>query len=158
MAVDKHLAYEVDQMCNCLDLLQEVWPAMHGTTPARMAEGTAYFEAALLHMRNLIEFLVRGHSASDDSIGPSDVGLPFYDYGPARSRFAEDMDEDVETTYGRICTYVSHLSRARTFGAPTWALQPLRDVLLDEMRRLAKAAEAAGYELPQVSAALARRL
>lgn len=60
MTWDKHLAYEIRQLCSDLDLLYEIWPAMHGATPSDPVEGVAYFEASLVHARNLIEFLVRG--------------------------------------------------------------------------------------------------
>src|SRR5690349_19511189 len=111
-------------MLDDLALLYRVWPAMHGATPSNLGEGIAYFEAALVHMRNLVEFLVRGPVEHEDSLHPGDFGLRHYDYQGARDRFTAELGEDVDTTYGRICTYVSHLSKARDRAVPSWELQP----------------------------------
>lgn len=156
MSGDQHLAYELDQVREDLNLLYEVWPAMHGATPTHLGDGVAYFEAALVHMRNLLEFLVRGPANHVDSLLPGDFGIPHYNYYAAQQRFVESMGEDSDETYGRICTYVSHLSKARDYGVPSWGLQPLAATLLDEAARFADEAEAAGHAVPQVREALAR--
>lgn len=156
MSADQHLAYEIDQMRDDLDLLYEVWPAMHGATPSNLGPGIAYFEAALVHMRNLLEFFVRGPVDHPDSLFPAEFGLAHYDYAAAEERFADGIGEAVDDTYGRICTYVSHLSTERDRGTPSWKLQPLADMLVEEATRFADAAEAVGCEMPQVRAALAR--
>jgi hypothetical protein len=62
MSDDEHLAYEVRQLRWDLERLYDVWPTLHGATPINLQKGTAYFEAALIHARNFIEFLVRGTS------------------------------------------------------------------------------------------------
>jgi hypothetical protein len=156
MSLDDHLAYEIAQMCDDLDLLLEVWPAMHGATPSNLREGIAYFEAALVHMRNLIEFLVRGPPDHEDSLRPGDFGLSNYDYAAAQNRFSAAIPEGVEGTYGQICTYVSHLSKVRDRDVPSWDLQPLAATLVEEAKRFADAARDAGVELPEVRRALER--
>jgi hypothetical protein len=60
----------------------------------------------------------------------------------------------VETTYHRICTYVSHISKDRDLGVPSWELQPLVDVLLAEAHLFVDEVERDGGEVPEVRAAL----
>jgi hypothetical protein len=146
---DEHLAYEVRELCSDLDLLHPIWPAMHGATPANLEEGTAFFEAALVHARNLLELLVRGPVANDDALTPEDFGIPAWSYAEAAERFEASLEESVEESYARICTYVSHLSRNREPGVPYWELQPLVDQLLEEAGRFVDDAESRGTELPQ---------
>ena len=156
MSYDQHLAYEIDQLRDDIDLLYRVWPAMHGATPTNLGPGIAFFEAALVHIRNLIEFLIRGPVDHPAALQPGDFGLSHYDYAAAAERFSDDMSEGVDETYGRICAYVSHLSKDRDLGVPYWELQPLADVLVEEANRFADAAAAAGHAVPEVRAALDR--
>lgn len=154
MSHEEHLAYEVRQLRWDLERLYAVWPAMHGATPTRMQEGTAYFEAALIHARNLIEFLVRGHSPHDDALTPRDFGQTHYDYEIAARRFEEDIGVSAEDVYARICTYVSHLSRSRDVDTPGWELQPIEASLCDLVADFVDQVESAGAELPLVREAL----
>lgn len=158
MSAEKHLAYEIRQLRWDLERLYEVWPAMHGATPTNMVAGTAYFEAALVHARNLIEFLVRGNSPHPDAIMPKDFGLSRYDFDEAARRFAADMGVDADDVYQRICSYVSHLSSARDLETPSWELQPLEEVLCDLVERFITQVEESGDELPVVREALLEEL
>ena len=154
MSAEEHLAYEVRQLRWDLERLYEVWRAMHGATPTQMVEGTAYFEAALIHARNLIEFLVRDGSTHDDALTVSDFGLTRYVYAEAARRFENDIGAPADDVYGRICTYVSHLSRARDLEVPSWELQPIEASLCDLVERFVEQVEAIGSELPLVREAL----
>lgn len=158
MPWDEHLAYEIDQMCNDMDLLYEYWVASHGATPTDLAEeARPYFEAALVHMRNLLELLVRCPTADPSALWPEDFGARDWDYEAAQHRFVNSMGEPVDYSYGRICSYVSHLSKDRDLGPPKWEPQPLRDVLLAEAQRFLDEVEANGGSLPGVRAILERR-
>ncbi|HUP70313.1 MAG TPA: hypothetical protein VM142_10925 [Acidimicrobiales bacterium] len=154
MTAEKHLAYEVRQLRWDLERLYKVWPAMHGATPTQMVEGTAYFEAALIHARNLIEFLVRDGSAHDDALTVRDFGLTRYDYADAARRFESDIGTSEDVVYSRICTYVSHLSRARDLTVPSWELQPIEASLCNLMQHFVEQVEAIGSEIPLVQKAL----
>ena len=157
MDYDKHLAYEVHELCRDLDRLFEVWPELHGATPMpwEQPDAGAFFEALLVHVRNLIEFLVLGPVKHENALTPADFGLTSHNYDAARGRFADAVHEDVEDTYSMICTYVAHLSKARDWNPPYWPLQPLVDALVDELERFVAAAEARGRELPLTRAAIA---
>jgi hypothetical protein len=158
MSVEDHLAYEVRQLRWDLERLSAIWPAMHGATPTNMVEGTAYFEAALLHARNLIEFLLRGSSPHSDAITPRDFGLVHYDFDSAGRRFEDELGIAADVIYERICSYVSHLSRARDVGIPGWELQPLEAVLCDLVASFVADVEATGQTLHLVRDALAEEL
>lgn len=54
-----------------------------------------------------------------------------------------------------ICTYVSHLSKARDFEPPYWPLQPLVETLVGEAELFTHAAARVGHELPLTRAAIA---
>ena len=69
-------------------------------------------------------------------------------------RFADGVGEDADETYGRICTYVSHLSKDRDLGVPYWELQPIANVLVEEANHFADAVEDTSHTVPEVSAAL----
>lgn len=156
--VGQAIAYEVNELCSDLDRLFEAWPGMHGATPTPWVrpEAVAYFEALLVHARNLIEFFVVGSVKHEDALTPGDFGLANHNYDAARKRFHEGVGENVNATYSMICTYVSHLSKARDFEPPYWPLQPLVDTLVDEAERFASAAAQIGHELPLTCAAIAR--
>ena len=158
MPWDEHLAYEIDQMCNDMDLLYDYWVASHGATPTDLAEeARPYFEAALVHMRNLLELFVRYPTADQMALWPADFGAPRWNYPEAQRRFEEELGEPVEHAYGRICSYVSHLSKDRDVGPPMWEPQPLRDLLLDEARRFLCEVQTEGGNLPLVAKILERR-
>lgn len=145
-------------MCNDMDLFYPHWRASHGATPTDLAEeARPYFEAALVHMRNLLELLVRGPTADPSALGPEDFGVPRWDYNAARARFETDMGEQVDVTYARICSYVSHLSKDRDMGTPLWEPQPLQELLLAESQRFLAEAERNGQRLPLVRVVLSRR-
>jgi hypothetical protein len=154
MEWDKHLAYEIRQLCSDLELLYSVWPEMHGATPTMLPEGIAYFEALLVHCRNLLEFLIRGPVHDGAALSPADFGLHAYDYLAAATRFENAIAANADEVYGHICTYVSHLSKDRDLGIPYWELQPIAAILLQELGNFATAVEAAGGDLPLVRAAL----
>ncbi len=154
MTAEEHLAYEVRQLRWDLDRLYETWPAMHGATPTQMVEGTAYFEAALIHARNLIEFLMHESSTHQDALTVHDFGLTRYDHAAAARTFQDDVGAAEDEVYGRICTYVSHLSRARDLGTPSWELQPIEASLCDLVERFVEQVEETGTTLPLVRDAL----
>lgn len=156
---DKHLAYEINELCSGLDRLYESWPGMHGATPTPwdQPEAVAYFEALLIHARNLIEFFVVGPVKHEDALTPGDFGVSNHNHDEARARFHDGVGMDVDDMYSDICTYVSHLSKARDFEPPYWPLQPLVDTLVDEAVLFVDAAAQRGHELPLTRAAIAER-
>lgn len=154
MTYEDHLAYEVRQLRCDIERLYDAWPAMHGATPTRLGEGIAYFEASLLHARNLMEFLTRGSSPHADALTPEDFGIDYYDYAAASETFEQDFGSSADSAYSQICTYVSHLSRERDVGTPTWELQPLEQTLLALVRQFVTLCSDKGIELPSVQAAL----
>lgn len=151
---EEHLAYEVRQLRWDLEKLYSVWNAMHGATPTRLLEGTAYFEAALVHARNLIEFLIHSDSPHQDALTPGDFGLGHYDHAAAAKRFEDEVGLSPDQVYSDICTYVSHLSRARSLGVPYWELQPIEAGLLALVEAFIDAVESQGRALSLVRDAL----
>lgn len=85
MEWDKHLAYEINELCRDLERLYESWPGMHGATPTpwERPEAVAYFEALLVHARNLIEFFVVGPVKHENALTPGDFGLVSHDRAAA---------------------------------------------------------------------------
>jgi hypothetical protein len=115
----------------------------------------AYFEALLVHARNLIEFFAVGPVKHDDALTPGDFGVANHNnYDDARERFQDGVG-DVDEMYSMICTFVSHLSKARDFEPPYWPLQPLVETLVDETERFTAAAALIGHDLPLTRAAIA---
>jgi hypothetical protein len=154
---DKHLAYEINELCRDLDRLYESWPGMHGATPTpwERPEAVAYFEALLVHARNLIEFFVVGPVKHENALTPGDFGLGHHNYDAARARFRDGVGWNVEAMYSMICTYVSHLSKERDVELPYWPLQPLVETLTEEADLFTRAAEQIGNALPLTCAAIA---
>jgi hypothetical protein len=154
---DKHLAYEIKELCRDLERLYESWPGIHGATPTpwERPDAVAYFEALLVHARNLIEFFIVGPVKHENALTPGDFGLANHNHDAARARFQNGVGEDVDDMYSMICTYVSHLSKARDFEAPYWPLQPLVETLVGEAELFAGAAAQVGHELPLTRAAIA---
>ena len=87
--MDHHLAYEIRCLCQDMDMLYRVWPEMNGATPSFLPEGTAYFEAALVHARNLTEFFVRPNG-DPETLSPSDFGLRRFSYEDSSHRFQQN--------------------------------------------------------------------
>lgn len=154
MAWDDHLSYEVESMCWARALLEGKWEGLHGATPQGFEEGVLYFEALLLHARNLVEFFYKqpGHP---DTLRPTDCGLAAYDYAVPTARFEAAIGEPLADMYGRICTYVSHLSTERDLGVPSWYPDQLVGALIAEAAVFAEAVDAAGGSSVQLREAIA---
>lgn len=154
MSHEQHLAYEVRQLRLDLEKLYDVWPAMHGATPTQWVDGVAYFEAALVHVRNLIEFLIRG-DPHGDALAVGDFGLTHYDYLDAKARFEHDVGRSADEVYADICTYVSHLSKSRSLETPGWELQPIEASLCELVKLFAdQVLDVTGVDLVEVRDAL----
>lgn len=70
------------------------------------------FEAALIHLRNLMEFLLRSphdftHPAT---LQPEHFGVMNHPDADARHRFEDWRGKDPDDLFADICTFVSHLS------------------------------------------------
>lgn len=153
MAWDEHVAYEIETMCWARGLLEGKWEGLQGATPQGFEEGVLYFEALLMHARNLAEFFCK-EPTHPDTLRPTDCGLAAYDYGQPKVRFEAAIGEPFDDVYKRICTYVSHLSTKRDLGVPNWFPDDLVNALVAEATQFAGLVDAAGGNSARVRDAI----
>lgn len=159
VSVDKHVAYEVDRLRRGLDLLEENDQLSWGATPNTVTDlGRALHEAALVHIRNLLELLVRDVSESDgmaDTVRAADLGNGSWSTETAAGEVGAALGQDSDSIYAEICKHVHHISRSRSDVPALIPTMPqLAAVLVGQLTELVSAIPDSATDLPILTQAL----